>query len=56
MRFAAADLPPKGVAAFNPAFDVTPNHLITAIITEAGVLRAPFEDSIADALSRVRGS
>ncbi|HJL99521.1 MAG: S-methyl-5-thioribose-1-phosphate isomerase [Acidimicrobiales bacterium] len=46
-------LTPEGVAASNPAFDVTPNHLITAIITEAGVLRAPFKDSIAEALSRV---
>ena len=46
-------LTPEGVSALNPAFDVTPNHLITAIITEVGVLRAPFEDSIADALSRV---
>ena len=49
-------LTPEGVAASNPAFDVTPNHLITAIITEAGVLRAPFKDSIAEAVSRVRGS
>jgi len=46
-------LTPAGVSALNPAFDVTPNHLITAIITEVGVLRAPFKDSIADALSRV---
>lgn len=30
----------------NPAFDVTPNHLITAIITEFGVLRAPYEEQI----------
>jgi len=43
---------PQGVAAANPAFDVTPHHLISAIITEAGVLRAPFEGSIADALTR----
>ena len=46
---------PEGVSAFNPAFDVTPNYLITAIITEAGVLRAPFKDSIAEALKRVGG-
>ena len=43
---------PQGVNAANPAFDVTPHHLITAIITEVGVLRAPFEGSIADALTR----
>jgi methylthioribose-1-phosphate isomerase len=34
---------PKGVRVFNPAFDVTPNPLITAIVTEKGVARAPFD-------------
>jgi methylthioribose-1-phosphate isomerase len=34
----------------NPAFDVTPAELITAIITERGVLRPPYEDSIPAAL------
>ena len=33
-------------AARNPAFDVTPAALITAIVTEAGVHRAPFEESL----------
>lgn len=33
---------PAGVAAFNPAFDVTPADLITAIVTEQGVHRAPY--------------
>src|SRR5436190_9135175 len=37
---------PAGVEAFNPAFDVTPAELITAIITEHGVARAPFEQSL----------
>ena len=36
-----------GVRAYNPAFDVTPADLITAIITEAGVLRAPYSDALA---------
>ena len=49
-------LTPQGVDAFNPAFDVTPHHLITAIITEAGVLRPPFRDSIAEAFTQVGGS
>ncbi|MDD3023596.1 MAG: S-methyl-5-thioribose-1-phosphate isomerase [Syntrophomonadaceae bacterium] len=31
------------VEVFNPAFDITPNELITAIITEKGVIRKPFE-------------
>jgi methylthioribose-1-phosphate isomerase len=40
---------PTGVAIENPAFDVTPAKYITAIITERGVLRAPFQESIAAA-------
>ena len=38
---------PHGVKIENPAFDVTPAKYITAIITERGILRAPFEESIA---------
>lgn len=37
---------PEGVKVYNPAFDVTDNELITGIITEYGVLRAPYESSI----------
>jgi methylthioribose-1-phosphate isomerase len=37
---------PDGVGIENPAFDVTPAKYITAIITERGVLRAPFDESI----------
>jgi methylthioribose-1-phosphate isomerase len=40
---------PEGISALNFAFDVTPAELITAIITEAGVLRAPYAQSIAAA-------
>ena len=40
----------RGVAVCNPAFDVTPAALVTAIVTEAGVLRAPYSESIARAL------
>jgi methylthioribose-1-phosphate isomerase len=36
--------------AFNPAFDVTPADLVTAILTEAGVLEAPYPESIAQAI------
>jgi methylthioribose-1-phosphate isomerase len=35
---------PEGVAVYNPAFDVTPHTLVSAIITEAGVIRAPFQE------------
>ena len=34
---------PEGVKVFNPAFDVTPNDLITAIISEKGIARPPFD-------------
>ncbi len=37
---------PEGSPASNPAFDVTPHHYITAIITEYGVIRPPFNVSL----------
>ncbi|MHB0999484.1 MAG: S-methyl-5-thioribose-1-phosphate isomerase [Armatimonadota bacterium] len=37
---------PEGVSVFNPAFDVTPAKYVSAIITERGVLRPPYEKSI----------
>lgn len=37
---------PKGVKVRNPAFDVTPANLVTAIITEKGVAKAPYRSSI----------
>ncbi|HEU4899968.1 MAG TPA: S-methyl-5-thioribose-1-phosphate isomerase [Actinomycetota bacterium] len=40
---------PPGAGVWNPAFDVTPAALVTAFITDAGVLRPPFEQSIAAA-------
>ena len=42
---------PQGTQALNLAFDVTPAELITAIVTEAGVLEAPYEESVRRALS-----
>ncbi len=45
---------PDGVGIQNPAFDVTPARYISAIITERGVLRAPFAEAIA-AMSRNEG-
>jgi methylthioribose-1-phosphate isomerase len=38
---------PAGACAANPAFDVTPARYVTAIITEKGVARAPFAESLA---------
>jgi len=37
---------PRGIRAFNPAFDVTPHSLISGIITEKGILRPPYEKAI----------
>jgi len=37
---------PKGVDVYNPAFDVTPHRLITAIVTEEGVIFPPFRGNI----------
>lgn len=37
---------PKGIKVFNPAFDVTPHDLITAIITDKGVIRPPYGKNI----------
>jgi methylthioribose-1-phosphate isomerase len=37
---------PDGIKVANPAFDVTPNRYVTAIITEKGVARAPFGESL----------
>ena len=39
-------LTPNGVGIANPAFDVTPAKYVTAIITERGVLRAPYAESL----------
>jgi methylthioribose-1-phosphate isomerase len=46
---------PEGAAVENPAFDVTPNRYVTAIITERGVARAPYRESLA-ALVQARQS
>jgi methylthioribose-1-phosphate isomerase len=43
---------PEGIAVANPAFDVTPSRYVTAIITEHGVARAPFESSLAALVSK----
>ncbi|QNI33611.1 S-methyl-5-thioribose-1-phosphate isomerase [Alloacidobacterium dinghuense] len=45
---AGKQLTPHGVGIENPAFDVTPAKYVTAIITERGVLRAPYAESLAE--------
>ncbi|PGY06490.1 S-methyl-5-thioribose-1-phosphate isomerase [Bacillus sp. AFS031507] len=37
---------PEGVKVFNPAFDVTPNELVTAIITEKGILKGNYQEEL----------
>lgn len=39
---------PESVKVQNPAFDITPNNLVSAIITEEGIARTPYEASIAE--------
>lgn len=46
IQLAGARVTPRGARARNPAFDVTPNRLITAIVTENGVAYPPFEESL----------
>ncbi len=46
-----ATVAPDRAGVWNPAFDVTPAELVTAFITDSGVLRPPF----ADAIARARG-
>jgi len=41
-------LAPEGIAVRNPAFDVTPNHLVTAIITERGVAQGDYLQKLAE--------
>jgi methylthioribose-1-phosphate isomerase len=47
LSYASARSAPQDARALNPAFDVTPARLITAIVTERAVLRPRYEDAIA---------
>jgi methylthioribose-1-phosphate isomerase len=44
---------PEGIRVFNPAFDVTPADLVTAIITEKAVIRPPYGLSITSLIEPV---
>jgi methylthioribose-1-phosphate isomerase len=46
IKFRGEDAAPTGAGARNPAFDVTPNRLITAIVTEEGIVYPPFETNL----------
>jgi methylthioribose-1-phosphate isomerase len=45
---------PAGIAVRNPAFDVTPHPLVSAIITEAGVIRPPYAAGLEQAVTALR--
>lgn len=49
-HLAGAAIAPEGIVAAHPAFDVTPQHLVTAIITEQGVLRPPYAAALRHAV------
>lgn len=46
VEVAGKRLAPEGISVRHPAFDVTPNDLVTAIITEKGIARAPYTESL----------
>jgi len=45
---AGQQVSPDNVDVFNPAFDITPARYITAIVTEAGICRPPFDESLSE--------
>jgi len=45
-RIGGVELLPEGVPVRHPAFDVTPSRLVTAIVTELGIVRAPYEPAL----------
>jgi methylthioribose-1-phosphate isomerase len=45
-HYAGAPVAPQGTPAKHPAFDVTPNRYVSAIITEKGIARAPYVESL----------
>lgn len=51
-NFFTKPIAPEGVKCFNPAFDVTDADLITAIITERGICRYPYTESLAEMFGR----
>ena len=43
---------PKGVKVYNPAFDVTDHSLIAGIVTEYGIARAPYTESLKEIFAK----
>ena len=47
---------PEGVKVFNPAFDVTDHDLISGIVTEYGIAREPYTESLSEIISQAKSS
>jgi methylthioribose-1-phosphate isomerase len=50
IRFHDQQIAPDGAAARNPAFDVTPHHLLTGLITDRGIIQPPFDINLKKAI------
>jgi methylthioribose-1-phosphate isomerase len=48
----AVEIAPRGVPAYNPAFDVTPAEYVSGFVTERGLVRPPYADNLAHIASR----
>jgi methylthioribose-1-phosphate isomerase len=46
LQFHGERVAPKMAKARNPAFDVTPNYLFTALVTEKGIIHQPLKDNL----------
>ena len=40
------DMAPEGIKTYNPSFDVTDHKYITAVITEKGIVRPPYDENL----------
>jgi methylthioribose-1-phosphate isomerase len=55
LNFRGTRVAPRGVRALNPAFDITPPELVSGIVTDRGVARPPFLESLRPLTGAVRG-
>jgi methylthioribose-1-phosphate isomerase len=55
-HFGSSRLTPVGAHIRNPAFDVTPHRYIAGIITERGILRPPYSESLGQAFTQLAGA
>jgi len=49
----SSQVAPKGALIWNPGFDITPHRFIAGIITERGILRPPYAESLKQAFEEV---